>query len=190
MKLFIGLGNPGKKYESTRHNAGFMALDAFRAAHADAFGNWQKKFNAEICEGRVGDEKVVLMKPQTFMNASGEAVAPAVGFWKLNPTTDLCLVYDDIDLPLGVIRLRAEGTPGGHNGVKSVLAVCETQAIQRIRIGIGNERATQIPSEDFVLENFTSEEQEIITTTIKKSVSAMEMLMSEGLEKTQAKLGN
>jgi PTH1 family peptidyl-tRNA hydrolase len=190
MVLFVGLGNKGKEYAATRHNAGFMALDALRAKHADAFGNWQKKFNAELCEGRLGVQKVVLMKPQTFMNASGDAVAPAVGFWKLDPTRDVCMVYDEIDIPLGNIRIRADGTPGGHNGVKSVLAACGTQQVARIRIGIGTERAARVPSEDFVLEAFAAEEREVIAGSIEKAVGAMEALVVDGLQTAQMQFGS
>lgn len=183
MKIIVGLGNPGKEYDMTRHNVGFMALDAFHKAHADAFSPWTKKFNAEISEGHIivkdgvngetRSEKIILMKPLTFMNLSGEAVAPARGFYKLEPI-DVLAVYDDADIPFGTLRFREAGSAGGHNGVKSLIASLATDAFPRIKIGVGAEEETQIPREDFVLKKFTKEEQEklpaILEEVVKKIV--------------------
>ncbi len=188
MKLIVGLGNPGASYKMTRHNAGFRALRAFHTVHAMEFDGWSKKFGAEVSEGRIGDEKVMLMLPQTWMNLSGEAVAPAVGFYKLSPA-DVVIVYDELDIPLGSLRIRASGSAGGHNGVKSILGVLGTQDVARIRIGIGTERSATVPAEDYVLEKFTADEETTIATAIENAGSALEVLLVEGIEAAANKFG-
>mgnify|MGYP001325653398 FL=1 len=134
MKLIVGLGNPGKEYEMTRHNSGFCVLDAI--AEECCVDITQKKFKALIANTRISGEAVVLMKPQTFMNLSGEAVRAAMDFYKLS-AQDLLVIYDDLDLPVGKIRLRAQGSAGGQNGMKNIIRHIGTQEFDRIRVGIG-----------------------------------------------------
>ncbi|MBI5728378.1 MAG: aminoacyl-tRNA hydrolase [Candidatus Magasanikbacteria bacterium] len=158
MKLIVGLGNPGKKYARTRHNAGFMALDAAREAllpHQVSAWELSKKFNAEICGCTVrGGEKVILAKPMTFMNVSGEAVQLLGHFYKLTPR-DLLVVHDDKDLPLGECRRQTDRGSAGHQGVISIIEHIGTQDFTRLRLGIASDnpkRMANVPK--FVLSNF------------------------------------
>ena len=134
MKIIVGLGNPGPKYAANRHNIGFMAVDALHRKHP--FGPWSKKFKAEISEGEIAGEKVLLMKPQTFMNLSGEAVGEAMRFYKLGPG-DIVAIHDELDLPAGKVKLKVGGGHGGHNGLKSLDAHCGRD-YKRLRLGIGH----------------------------------------------------
>ncbi|MEY4744313.1 MAG: hypothetical protein RL272_258 [Candidatus Parcubacteria bacterium] len=181
MKLIVGLGNPGPKYERTRHNAGWRAVRALHTLHIEDLDGWKRKFDGELAEGRIGGEKVALMLPGTFMNASGDAVIQAAQFWQVDPS-DVLLVYDDLDIPLGNIRIRAGGSAGGHNGVKSVLERLGTQDIPRVRIGIGTERAALVPAEDYVLERFSPEEETLLATAIDTAVKAAEAVIKGGVE--------
>ncbi|MEX0345490.1 MAG: aminoacyl-tRNA hydrolase [Rhizobiaceae bacterium] len=134
MHIIAGLGNPGRKYANYRHNVGFMAADAIARRHS--FSPWSKKFNAEIAEGHLGGEKVLLIKPQTYMNLSGQAVGEAMRFYKLAPQ-DLTVLYDELDLARGKVRVKTGGGAGGHNGIKSLDAHCGKD-YARVRIGIGH----------------------------------------------------
>ncbi len=134
MLLIAGLGNPGPRYAKHRHNIGFMAADAI--ARRQDFPKWSSKFKAEIAEGRIGDEKVLLIKPQTFVNLSGEAVGQALRFYKLS-ASDLIVIYDELDLQPGKARLKTGGGSGGHNGIKSIDAHCGKD-YRRLRLGIGH----------------------------------------------------
>jgi len=140
MLVIAGLGNPGAKYASNRHNIGFMAADEIVRRHS-SFGPWQKKFNAEIAEGRIGGEKVLVIKPQTFMNNSGQAVGEALRFYKLG-TDALIVLYDELDLQPGKLRIKTGGGSGGHNGIKSIDAHCGKD-YRRVRIGIGHPGAKE-----------------------------------------------
>ncbi|MBO6551598.1 MAG: aminoacyl-tRNA hydrolase [Roseitalea sp.] len=135
MQIIAGLGNPGPRYAENRHNIGFMAADAIVRRHS-SFGPWQKKWNAEIAEGRIGSEKVLVIKPQTFMNLSGQAVGEAMRFYKLGPE-DLTVLYDELDLAPGKVRIKRGGGSGGHNGIKSLDAHCGKD-YRRVRLGIGH----------------------------------------------------
>lgn len=134
MKIFAGLGNPGSKYQGNRHNIGFMAIDAIHRKLP--FGPWSKKFKAEISEGDIGGEKILLMKPQTFMNLSGESVGEAMRFYKLAPA-DITVFHDELDLPAAKVRVKIGGGHGGHNGLKSMDAHCGRD-YRRVRLGIGH----------------------------------------------------
>ncbi|MHB0952677.1 MAG: aminoacyl-tRNA hydrolase [Allorhizobium sp.] len=134
MIIIAGLGNPGAKYSENRHNIGFMAVDAIHRRYA--FSPWSKKFKAEIAEGEIAGEKVLLMKPQTFMNLSGESVGEAMRFFKLQPS-DIIAIHDELDLPAGKIRMKTGGGHGGHNGLKSLDAHCGKE-YRRLRMGIGH----------------------------------------------------
>ncbi len=162
MKVIIGLGNPGKKYEDTRHNVGFMTIDKIS-------DKWnipvsQQKFRALVGEGRIEMEKVLLVKPQTYMNLSGESVSEILKFYKLT-NDDILVIYDDLDLPVGKLRLRVKGSAGGHNGIKSLIAHLGTQEFKRIKIGIDRPAPGRSVS-DYVLGTFSAADQ----TEIKKAV--------------------
>lgn len=135
MKLFVGLGNPGAKYAGNRHNIGFMALDRIAADHG--FGPWKAAFKAQVAEGRLGQDKVLLLKPQTFMNLSGESVRAALDFYKLAPA-DITVFHDELDLAPGKCRVKAGGGHAGHNGLRSIHQHLGTDAYARVRLGIGH----------------------------------------------------
>ena len=140
MLVIAGLGNPGPKYAANRHNIGFMAADAIVRRHS-SFGPWQNKFNAEISEGRLEGDKVLVIKPLTFMNNSGQAVGEALRFYKLGPQ-DLIVLYDELDLAPGKVRIKTGGGSGGHNGIKSIDAHCGKD-YRRVRLGIGHPGAKE-----------------------------------------------
>ena len=175
MKLIAGLGNPGAEYDHTRHNVGFMVLDAL----ADRFGTTirRKKFNALVEEVMAGD-KLLLMKPQQYMNRSGQAIATAAGFYKIAPT-DVLVVTDDLALEVGRLRLRAKGSPGGHNGLKDIQAHLGTDAYPRLRIGIGDSGPRD--AADYVLSRFSSDEREAIDKAVQTAVKAVMCWVDEGV---------
>ena len=189
MKLIVGLGNPGKEYENNRHNAGFMVLDELnRQIDLDDF-KFQKKFKADTSIGTHENEKIVLAKPQTFMNLSGESVLILLQFYKVE-FDDLWIVYDDIDLPLGQIRIRKAGTAGTHNGMKSIINSLGNTAFPRFRTGIESRGATapqQIDTKSFVLANFSEEEAKSFKKTAKKMVEAIIFALKNGIEASMNK---
>ncbi|MBM7646462.1 PTH1 family peptidyl-tRNA hydrolase [Scopulibacillus daqui] len=168
MKLIVGLGNPGSKYEHTRHNIGFEVIDALSEQHQLPLT--KTKFNALYGKGKINNEDVLLVKPLTYMNLSGEAVAPLMNFYKLS-MDDLLVIYDDMDLAVGKIRLRQKGSAGGHNGIKSLIAHLGTQDFKRIRVGIGRPDGRQ-PVIDYVLQRFGEDEMDTISQVIKKAQEA------------------
>ena len=181
MKLIVGLGNPGLQYDKTRHNAGFLVTDAL--AHRHATGQVPKsRFNSVTLDAIIGTEKVLLMKPTTYMNLSGKAVGEAIRFFKLDPSEDLIVLVDDIALPVGHIRVRRRGSSGGHNGLRDIDRVLGGDDYPRIRIGVGSvpKMMKQI---DWVLGRFTSEEQPDLDQAIKKASDAVECVLNEGVVK-------
>ncbi len=154
MKLIVGLGNPGLKYLGTRHNVGFDAVD-YIAHHCDIKLN-KEKFKAQLGGGKIGDEQVVFIKPQTFMNLSGESVAACMKFFKVEPE-DIMVIYDDISFDAGVIKIKQTGSDGGHNGIKSVIDCIRTRNFPRIKIGVGKQ-PDYYNLADFVLGKFTDKE--------------------------------
>ncbi|BAU26194.1 peptidyl-tRNA hydrolase [Aneurinibacillus soli] len=169
MKVIVGLGNPGREYEMTRHNVGFWAID--RLADEWGIALNQGKFKGLIGEGRVGTEKVILVKPLTYMNLSGECVSPLLSFYKLDPEEDLLVIYDDLDLPCGKIRLRTKGSAGGHNGIKSLLAHLGTQEFKRIKVGIDRpEPGRKVV--DYVLGTFPPEQKADVEEAVKRAAEA------------------
>ncbi|MCL5962032.1 MAG: aminoacyl-tRNA hydrolase [Chloroflexi bacterium] len=175
-KLIVGLGNPGGKYARTRHNVGFMSADAI--AHRFSFPSWRRLFKAQVSEGTVAGKRVVLAKPQTFMNLSGEAVRSLLGWYKLDPR-HLLAIYDDMDLPLGTIRIRERGSAGGHKGVQSIIQWTKTQEFPRLRIGIA--RPGREGAADYVLSTFAPDEKPVIEDVISRCVEAVETILSEGI---------
>lgn len=176
MELIVGLGNPGKKYENTRHNTGFVAVDAIASKLQITNYKLQTNFNSEISEGTTGSEKIILVKPQTFMNASGTAVKAIADYYKI-PVENLTVIHDDLDIPLGEYKIARDRGSAGHKGVQSVIDALGTKDFIRIRIGIkplDKLGATQIPTKEFVLENFTKEEKKIIDEVIEKICGEIE----------------
>jgi len=175
VKVIIGLGNPGKKYEDTRHNAGFMAID--KISEKWGIPVTQNKFRAHVGEGRLDGEKVLLVKPQTYMNLSGESVAEIMKFYKLIPD-DLVVIFDDLDLPTGQLRLREKGSAGGHNGIKSMIAHLGTQDFKRIKVGINRPEPGRSVS-DYVLQAFPAAEKENINEAVTLAADAAAMWTRE-----------
>jgi len=183
MKWFVGLGNPGKDYEDTRHNIGWMALD--EAAKRWGVTTAQSKCKGLVAEARVNGEKTYLIKPMTYMNLSGECVRAFLDFYKPDPA-DLIVVYDDMDTELGAVRLRMKGSPGGHNGIKSIIAHLGTDQFHRIRMGISRP-APGTNISNYVLSTFRKEEKEALERTVQKAADAMEYCLREPFEKAMAK---
>ncbi|GFN33757.1 aminoacyl-tRNA hydrolase [Paenibacillus xylaniclasticus] len=183
MKWIVGLGNPGTKYQNTRHNVGFMAIDML--AKRWGISVTQSKCKALIGEGNVGGVKVVLIKPMTFMNLSGESVRAYMDYYKV-PLEDLIVIYDDLDTELGRIRLRYQGSAGGHNGIKSIIQHIGTQTFNRIRMGITRPQPGSDIA-DYVLDNFAKSEQEKLAAMIEQTCDAAEFALNATFEQTMAK---
>ncbi|MCI5698114.1 MAG: aminoacyl-tRNA hydrolase [Clostridiales bacterium] len=177
MYIIIGLGNPGKKYENTRHNMGFIAIDRLAEKHNIQVD--KIKFKALVGDGRIAGQKVLLVKPQTYMNLSGESVREVANYYKVN-TNDIIVIYDDLDLPLGHIRIRKSGSAGTHNGMKSVVYQLRSDQFPRIRIGIGGNGDEDIIN--YVIGGFKKEEVKILEDTVDNVVSAIECVISESLD--------
>lgn len=173
MKLIVGLGNPGKTYEKTRHNVGFMVLDELREKLSEyQISKWElsKKFNAEICGCNIKGEKIILAKPQTFMNESGVSVGLIGHFYKITPA-DLIVVHDDKDLKLGEVRVQVDRGHAGHNGVRSIIEHLSTQNFTRIRVGVASENAKKMEdTSKFVLGKFGIFEKGKLKEVIGKSI--------------------
>jgi peptidyl-tRNA hydrolase, PTH1 family len=183
MKLIVGLGNPGKQYEYTRHNAGFMVIDQLARMLGTELN--QIKFKGLVGETRVGAEKLILLKPMTYMNLSGESLIQAVQFFKIDPK-QILVVYDDLDTPTGQIRLRMKGSSGGHNGIKSIVHHLGTEQFDRIRVGIGRP-APGKKVVDYVLENFGAEEKKDLEAAVLKSADAAKLWLTEPFEQVMNK---
>nr|WP_295970512.1 aminoacyl-tRNA hydrolase [uncultured Bacillus sp.] len=168
MKLIVGLGNPGKQYEKTRHNIGFIVVD--KIAEKLNIQLDQAKFKGLFGMGHIEGEKVLLLKPLTYMNLSGESIRAIIDFYQID-TEDLLVIYDDLDLPAGRIRLRQKGSAGGHNGIKSTIAHLGTQAFNRIRVGI-NRPSNGMEITDYVLGRFSQEELAEIEEAVERSADA------------------
>ncbi|MFH0969426.1 MAG: aminoacyl-tRNA hydrolase [Patescibacteria group bacterium] len=170
MKIIIGLGNPGEKYKNNRHNAGFIILDELKREWNFPDFEFSKKFNADISEGNFENDKIILTKPQTFMNESGEAVRKIINFCKLVPE-DITVIHDDLDINLGEFKISNDSGPAGHNGVQDIIDKLGTRNFKRTRIGIeGIEQRKNrvIPGDVFVLQDFSEEELETIKNLAKK----------------------
>lgn len=184
--LIVGLGNPGKEYDGTRHNIGFVTLDAF--AEANNFDSWinKKDLKCEMASGRLGDTQVILIKPTTFMNLSGEAAQAVAHFYKI-PVERIIAVYDEIDIEFGQIRLRKGGSSAGHNGVKSLIQHLG-EDFGRVRIGIGPKTPEQMDSADFVLAKFSSEQQAQLKNLTRETTAILsEYVFSDGQLPTETR---
>ena len=178
MFLIAGLGNPGKEYENTRHNAGFMVLDAL----ADKLGAdiSEKKHKALCGKAVIGGQKVILLKPQTYMNSSGESIRAAADYYKVDPE-DILVVYDDISLAPGQLRIRAKGSAGGHNGIKSIIAHLGTQEFPRIKVGVGD-KPKKMDLADYVLSRFSKEDRAVMEDAFREAAGAVETMITQGAD--------
>jgi len=185
MKLIVGLGNPGPEYAKTRHNVGFMVLDRLAVRHQ--ITGVRSKFHAGVLEGAIAGQRCVLMQPTTYMNRSGLSVGEAVAFYKLEPA-DVMIVVDDVALPCGRIRMRAEGSAGGHNGLSDVERALGTPAYPRLRIGV--DTPGRIPQTDYVLGKFTGQQWPLVEAAIDRSCDAIACWITEGIAKAMTKFNS
>ncbi len=177
MILIAGLGNPGSKYEKTRHNLGFRVADLL--AERWNLGHYDARFDGEIGKGRPHGKQVLLLKPMTFMNLSGTSVAACARFHKIAPA-DVWAIHDDLDLPLGHLRIRVSGGSGGHNGVKSIIERLGVPDFARFRIGVGRP-STPVPIEDYVVQPFGADERETAQAMVERAADAVETALKDGL---------
>ena len=177
--IIAGLGNPGGKYDKTRHNVGFDVIDAI----ADKYGIALKKkmFRAHLGSGNIDGHKVILVKPQTFMNSSGEALAPICGYYKVEPNERLIVIYDDISLEPGNLRIRAKGSAGGHNGMKSIISCLDTEGFARIKVGVGA-KPEGWDLADHVLSRFSTDDRKLVEEAIANATEAAELMLDGRLE--------
>ena len=178
MYIIVGLGNPTKEYDKTRHNVGFSVIDVL----ADRIGIdvSEKKHRALCGKGMLEGQKVILAKPQTFMNLSGESVRAMVDFYKVSPD-EVIIIYDDISLEPGQLRIRTKGSAGGHNGIKNIIAHLGTQEFPRIKVGVG-EKPKYMDLADYVLSRFSKGEQELMDDAFREAADAVAMMISEGMD--------
>lgn len=177
LKLIVGLGNPGSKYESTRHNIGFEVVD--RLATGGSGSTWNRKFDGLLSEVEIGFRRVLLLKPETFMNLSGRSVAQVIRFYKID-LSDLIVVCDDLNLPLGKLRLRAGGSDGGQKGLRDISAQLGSDRYARLRVGIGDRG--EIDAADFVLSRFRSAERATIEDGLIEATQALAVWVGQGVE--------
>ena len=179
MYIIAGLGNPTREYEKTRHNVGFDTIDVL----ADRLNTSvdEKKFKGLYGRGIIAGEKVILLKPQTFMNLSGESVREAADFYKVDPE-HIIVIYDDISLDVGQLRIRKKGSAGGHNGIKNIIAHLGTQEFPRIKVGVGA-KPPKMDLADYVLSRFGAEEQKIMDEAFGEAAEAAVMMMTTGAER-------
>lgn len=180
MKVIVGLGNPGKKYAQTRHNIGYRVVD-FLADKINCSVS-REDFHACIGYGRIGDEKVCLMKPTTFMNLSGKSVKSIMDYYNLTPQ-DFLIIFDDVELPLGSLRLRPQGSSGGHKGLQSIIDCCKANTFPRLRLGVGKP-SQPIDLADYVLMPFDATEKAVVNKMIQDASLAVESWVLNGIEIT------
>ncbi len=179
-KLLVGLGNPGVRYDKTRHNIGFMVIDRLAADLGIAVT--KKQNQSLVGQGKISDEKVLLVKPQTYMNKSGEAVLELLNFYK-DKITDLIIIHDDLDIDFGRIRFKADGGTGGHKGMQSITKMLASTDISRLKIGIGRPPEF-IPVEDYVLSELGSSERNLLPQVLEESVAGLKYWCLSGIEKS------
>ncbi|HAX52427.1 aminoacyl-tRNA hydrolase [Muricomes intestini] len=179
MYIIAGLGNPDRQYEGTRHNVGFEVIDTIADKYNIDMDT--KKHRAFIGKGMIGREKVILAKPQTYMNLSGESIISLVQYYKIDPEQELIVIYDDISLDVGAVRIRAKGSAGGHNGIKNIIAHLGGQVFPRIKLGVG-EKPSRYDLADYVLGHFTKAERELVEEGCKSAVHAVEMITAGDMQ--------
>lgn len=180
MYVIAGLGNPGAKYENTRHNIGFMVVDAL--AEKNHISVTEKKHKALVGKGVLGSERVLLVKPQTFMNLSGESIREIIDYYKVEEKTELIVISDDISLEPGALRIRKKGSAGGHNGLKNIILHLGHDEFQRIRIGVG-EKPSGYDLADYVLGHFQEDDRELIAKSVEQAAEAVQVMITEGADK-------
>ena len=178
MYIIVGLGNPGKQYENTRHNMGFLAVDLLAEKYNIDVN--KIKFKSLVGEGRIAGQKVLLVKPQTYMNLSGEAVRQAMDFYKIDPE-ELIVIYDDIDIPTGTFRIRKKGSPGTHNGMRNIFQHIQTNDFPRIRVGIGSGKKENLIG--YVTGGISKSEQEVLADVLKNSADSAACIIEKGIDK-------
>ena len=178
MKLIVGLGNPGSKYEQTRHNVGFHVVDLF--AKQQGWSWSEQRSRAMLASGTYGSEKVVLAKPLTYMNNSGESVGPLMHWYKIQPE-DVLVVIDDLDLPVGKVRLKSSGSAGGHNGLDNIIRHLHTQNIPRLRVGIGRPTHNRMETIDYVLGIPPTDERILLTTGEERAAETIPLILRQGV---------
>lgn len=176
--MIVGLGNPGKKYRATRHNIGFMCVNTLAEKHNIEFDT--TKFKARFGDGTIASQRVLVVKPQTYMNASGEAVRGLADFYKIDPA-NILLIYDDLDTPLGTLRIRPKGGAGGQKGVRSTIQHLGTEDFPRIRFGIGRPPG-KMDASAYVLMPFIKDDEALVLETIDRVVQAAELWLSDGID--------
>ena len=179
MYIIVGLGNPGKEYENTRHNIGFQAID--KLAEQENIGVLEKKHKAVFGKGYVAGQKCILAKPQTFMNLSGESIRELIDYYKVDEKTQLIVIVDDICLDVGQIRVRKKGSAGGHNGLKNIISHLGHDSFNRIRIGVG-EKPKGHELVDYVLGHFSKEEMKLMDDAAEKAADAVRTIIAEGAD--------
>lgn len=184
MHLVVGLGNPGPKYALTRHNIGFLAVDLFAASAGNP--PWKEEFQALTCKFKMDGQEILVVKPMTFMNKSGEAVQALMQFYKI-PLENLIVAHDEIDIPFEQIRVHKNRSPGGNNGIKSITQMLGTQDYIRLRLGVGRPPHPEMSVADYVLQKFSAEEQSKLTDFLNKAGDAVESIIFDGLAKASTK---
>lgn len=180
MFIIAGLGNPGKQYENTRHNTGFSVIDVI--AEAFDIAVLEKKHKAVIGKGYIDGQKVILAKPQTFMNLSGESIRELIDYYKVDETTELIVIYDDVSMDVGQLRIRKKGSAGGHNGIKNIIAHLGHDTFLRIKVGVG-EKPKGYDLADYVLGHFTQDEQKIMRESAGQAARAVQLLVQGDVDK-------
>ena len=180
MYIIVGLGNPDKKYQGTRHNVGFDVIDTIAEKYNISVDT--KKHLAYVGKGVIEGQKVVLLKPQTYMNLSGESVRSVVDFYKADPETEVLIIYDDVSLDVGQLRIRKKGSAGGHNGIKSIISHLGTSTFPRIKEGVG-EKPKGYDLADYVLGKFSKAEQEVMRDGYKNAVDAVALIVQDNIDK-------
>jgi len=178
MWLIVGLGNPGERYARTRHNVGFRSVETLAERHSLTFR--QQQANSQLAEGIIHGQRVVLVKPQTYMNLSGQAVSALRNWYKIDPAHELLVIYDDLDLPFARIRIRERGSAGTHNGMRSIVAQLGTTEFPRLRVGIGQPPG-KMDAADYVLSRFTPEEEAVLPDVLARVADAVDVILREGL---------
>lgn len=177
MYVIVGLGNPGKKYQNTRHNMGFITVDYLAAKHNIKVN--KIAFKALVGDGNIANQRVILVKPQTYMNLSGQSVREILSYYKVD-IENLIVIYDDIDIETGKLRIRKKGSAGSHNGMKSVIYDIKSEDFPRVRIGIGGERKMTL--RDFVTGGFSKEEKPLLEDAVERAARAVEIILAEGID--------
>ena len=185
--LIVGLGNPGLQYEKTRHNAGFMVMDTL--AQKLGFSISKYKFKAKLAETEISGRRCLVMKPETYMNNSGQAVAEAMNFYKLD-IDHVIIVYDDISLEPGLIRIRRKGSDGGHNGIKSIIALTGEDKFPRIKMGVGKKPHPKFDLADWVLSKFKEDDQKKIDDACQKACESLELIVKDNIDEAMNKFNS